>query len=479
MRLSDPSSRAASCRSKIQSSCFVRPATVLVAGALVAVSMCPPVEAGVLSRLRGAISSLWGDRAEKKHSASGARSQAASLNHKSAVVHERLEDTQRALLRATSIHDNLSHQLRTTEAKIVTTRHRVQIATRQYDAHLKLLGQRLAARQRTGRLSYVQLMLNARSLNDLARRAYYFNAVATRDGDLQEQLKADRLEMQRANNLLMAQWAQRRLLARAANRERVRIVTAASEQRATLRELNANRYALLSYAEAQEQSAREIEAMIGSLSARRSAILQSRNSDSRGAYSSSRRTSRIRSVSPLSAPGGRLRPMGIQEIAYHDTMRPLDSSRGSLRENFATSQDSDEHAGHNHSGNGYVLPVRGRLSSRFGMRYHPVLQRTKLHTGDDLAARQGTPFRAARSGKVLWSGWKKAYGNTVIVDHGDGVATLYGHASKLSVRAGQSVKAGDYIGNVGSTGWSTGPHLHFEVRKNGKPVNPKAYLRGR
>ena len=111
------------------------------------------------------------------------------------------------------------------------------------------------------------------------------------------------------------------------------------------------------------------------------------------------------------------------------------------------------------------------------MRYHPILQRRKLHTGDDVSAKSGTPFRSARDGKVLWSGWKKAYGNTVIVDHGDGVATLYGHASKLAVRAGERVKAGQYIGNVGSTGWSTGPHLHFEVRKNGKPVNPKSYLK--
>jgi murein DD-endopeptidase MepM/ murein hydrolase activator NlpD len=107
------------------------------------------------------------------------------------------------------------------------------------------------------------------------------------------------------------------------------------------------------------------------------------------------------------------------------------------------------------------------------------LRRRKLHTGDDLAARHGSPFKAARGGTVLWAGWKKAYGKTVIVDHGDGVATLYGHASKVGVRPGQNVRAGEYLGNVGSTGWSTGPHLHFEVRKNGKPVNPRAFLRRR
>jgi murein DD-endopeptidase MepM/ murein hydrolase activator NlpD len=89
----------------------------------------------------------------------------------------------------------------------------------------------------------------------------------------------------------------------------------------------------------------------------------------------------------------------------------------------------------------------------------------------------GAPIHAARSGRVLWAGWKKAYGNTIIVDVGNGMTVLYGHASKLGVRAGQPVAAGEYIGNVGSTGWSTGPHLHFEVRKNGKPVDPTSYLR--
>jgi murein DD-endopeptidase MepM/ murein hydrolase activator NlpD len=102
-----------------------------------------------------------------------------------------------------------------------------------------------------------------------------------------------------------------------------------------------------------------------------------------------------------------------------------------------------------------------------------------MHTGSDLAAGYGSPIRAARNGRVLWSGWKKAYGNTIIIDHGDGVSTLYGHASRLGVRPGQPIKAGEYIGNVGSTGWSTGPHLHFEVRKNGQPVNPSRYLRRR
>ena len=443
----------------------------------------------MLSRLKNAIGSLWGARAAKQEAASGARFQAAQINHRKAAIYDRLEDTQRALLQATVVHENYSRQLHQTEFKLVKTRRQVKIATRNYQDHRKLLGQRLAAMQRTGRLSYLQLMLSARSLNDLARRAYYFNAVAERDSKLQEQLENDRLELQRTQNLLMAEWAQRVRLAKAVNRERVRIASAAASQRSTLRELNSNRYALLAYAEAQDQSAQEIASMIGALSAKRSAIAsQARsysyarpapsNSNSARQVRQSRQARRVASPMAPLGPGGSLAPMPIKEIAYYDTMRPQSSAGGSLRESVSMSEHT-EGDGHNHSSGGYAMPVRGRLSSRFGMRYHPVLHRRKLHTGDDLAASSGTPFKAARDGKVLWSGWKKAYGNTIIVDHGDGVATLYGHASKLAVQTGQAVKAGQYIGNVGSTGWSTGPHLHFEVRKNGKPVNPDSYLKGK
>jgi len=125
---------------------------------------------------------------------------------------------------------------------------------------------------------------------------------------------------------------------------------------------------------------------------------------------------------------------------------------------------------------GWTLPARGRVSSRFGVRLHPVSGRRKLHTGDDIAAAHGTPIRAAKGGRVRWAGWKKAYGNTIIVDNGNGVSTLYAHASKLGVRSGQAVRAGQFIGKVGSTGFATGAHLHFEVRKNGRAIDPTGFL---
>ena len=121
----------------------------------------------------------------------------------------------------------------------------------------------------------------------------------------------------------------------------------------------------------------------------------------------------------------------------------------------------------------FINPVPGaRRTSGFGTRRHPISGRTKMHTGVDLAAPSGTTIRAAGAGKVITAAYLNGYGNTIVIDHGGGVSTLYGHCSRLYASVGQSVTTGQRIAAVGSTGYSTGPHCHFEVRINGRPVNP-------
>ena len=124
-------------------------------------------------------------------------------------------------------------------------------------------------------------------------------------------------------------------------------------------------------------------------------------------------------------------------------------------------------------------PVAGEvdMSSPFGMRLDPFLGRPAIHTGVDLRGDIGEPARATATGKVTIAGWDGGYGNMVEIDHGNGLATRYGHLSKILVKVGQFVRIGETVGLIGSTGRSTGPHLHYETRINGEAVDPQKFLR--
>ena len=129
------------------------------------------------------------------------------------------------------------------------------------------------------------------------------------------------------------------------------------------------------------------------------------------------------------------------------------------------------------SSSGFIRPVASStITSSYGPRVHPVTGQYKVHTGVDFAASTGTPFVAAKDGVVTAAEYHPAYGNMVIIDHGGGFSTLYAHASQLKVSVGQKVKQGQVVSLVGSTGYSTGPHAHFEIRINGQHVNPMDYI---
>lgn len=123
-----------------------------------------------------------------------------------------------------------------------------------------------------------------------------------------------------------------------------------------------------------------------------------------------------------------------------------------------------------------AMPLRAPITSPFGWRSHPIFHVRKFHTGVDIAGANHSVIRAADSGSVLYAGWYGGYGKVVIVSHGKGISTLYAHMACAAVEQGQSIHKGDIIGYEGTTGFSTGPHLHFEVRVDGKPNNPLNYV---
>ncbi|MGB9812485.1 MAG: peptidoglycan DD-metalloendopeptidase family protein [Thermovenabulum sp.] len=120
----------------------------------------------------------------------------------------------------------------------------------------------------------------------------------------------------------------------------------------------------------------------------------------------------------------------------------------------------------------FIKPVEGKITDGFGYRFHPIRKVYAMHYGIDITAPIGTPVRSTKSGKVIFSGVAGGYGNTVIIDHGNNIRSIYAHLYEVYVNSGQNVETGQVIGSVGSTGLSTGPHLHFEIKVNGNSVNP-------
>lgn len=132
------------------------------------------------------------------------------------------------------------------------------------------------------------------------------------------------------------------------------------------------------------------------------------------------------------------------------------------------------------SSTGFIYPIHGPITSPFGYRTHPIFKSRIFHSGIDIAGPNGGAIHASNDGRVIYAGWYGGYGKVVILDHGvingKPITTLYGHMSAINVSSGQNVKKGQTVGREGSTGYSTGPHCHFEVRVNGKPTNPLSYI---
>jgi murein DD-endopeptidase MepM/ murein hydrolase activator NlpD len=167
-----------------------------------------------------------------------------------------------------------------------------------------------------------------------------------------------------------------------------------------------------------------------------------------------------------------------QRAFYEQAEQQLASESTRLESQIRAMESSHRRTNKNMAvGSGKMAyPVHAQVTSPFGWRRHPIFGVRKFHTGVDLAGPNHSPIRAADSGSVLYTGWYGGYGKVVIISHGNGMATLYAHMSRTAAEVGQNVSKGDVIGYEGTTGFSTGPHLHFEVRVNGTPNNPLNFL---
>jgi murein DD-endopeptidase MepM/ murein hydrolase activator NlpD len=167
-----------------------------------------------------------------------------------------------------------------------------------------------------------------------------------------------------------------------------------------------------------------------------------------------------------------VRGIRAQKAQYENELAVMQAASNQLQALLAGVQSGER----NQTGFHVLRPVPGGITSPFGWRYHPILHIWRMHSGVDLQAWTGDPVHAAASGTVVFAGWEGGYGLLVVIDHHNGYSTAYGHNSKLYVSVGEHVTAGETISAVGMTGIATGPHVHFEVRHFGVPVNPVPFF---
>lgn len=285
-----------------------------------------------------------------------------------------------------------------------------------FELQTDALAARVDATYRSGEWVFIEWLLSAESIADLLDRTTMVQQIMERDEEIASELESDRLTLERAEQELL-----RTLDEVSAKRAEVK----AEEDR--LEGLHSSRDRKLK----DEQSAKN----------QKQALLAETKEN----------VARLKAIAAAEDA----------ESARIASMLKNGSSKGSGR--YAGSM-------------AWPCPGHTRVSSQFGMRYHPILHYNRMHTGVDISAPSGANLVAVGAGVVVSAGVSGGYGNCVMIDHGDGLVSVYAHMSRISVKKGQRLGTGQSIGAVGSTGLSTGPHLHFEIRVNGNPVNPLNYI---
>ena len=371
-----------------------------------------------------------------------------ALDAKVAGFDREIAGVQRQLDAAQSKLTALEAEQRMVEARLVEARAALALAKEELgrQAIAAYTGQSEAA-------SYASMLLKSSSLNDLASKRSYMRAVVgsqteaiaaterLRDqvGDLGKQVEASKAEARGQRDVVAGQRA-------TLQTSRDAQAVARAEVQAEIAQTDRLRAEVLDRKE-------EFEAELEDLEEESAAIaetLKRRQAEQAAAAAAAARAA-TSTTTPATVPGG----------------GPAPTSATTAPSAAAPSRAPGR----------LVHPVPGApITSPFGNRVHPIYGTVRMHTGIDFGADSGTAIRAAGDGVVVSASWYGGYGNATIIDHGGGLATLYGHQSSMAVGEGQKVTAGQTIGRVGCTGDCTGPHLHFETRVNGDPVNPANYL---
>ena len=337
-------------------------------------------------------------------------------------VSEQLRQIEEQLRQATAELGTIKEQRVAVENDITLNERQLAEAQKRLEGRESVFYKRVRDIYINGRLSYLDVVIGSKDFSDFANRLEVLKRIIDSDITLINEIKKERAEIEAHKQKLEA-------------------------DRAKLVEL--------------EKAALAKQAEIEQKKAERNVVLQKAQND---------RATAMQAIEELNASSAQVSAM----------LKERQAARAAAAAAAAAAAQSSGGQGASDNwvqGTGQLgWPVSGEITSPYGYRVHPIWGTTIYHSGIDIGVDDGTPVHAADGGVVVWSGWMGGYGYAVVIDHGNGLSTLYGHNSELAVDEGQSVAKGQVISYAGSTGNSTGPHVHFEVRVNGDPVDPMGYL---
>lgn len=338
-------------------------------------------------------------------------------------VSEQLRQIEEQLRQATAELGTIKEQRVAVENDITLNERQLAEAQKRLEGRESVFYKRVRDIYINGRLSYLDVVIGSKDFSDFANRLEVLKRIIDSDITLINEIKKERADIEAHKQKLEA-------------------------DRAKLVEL--------------EKSALAKQTEIEQKKAERNVVLQKAQND---------RATAMQAIEELNASSAQVSAMLKERQAARAAAAAAAAS--------ASAQSSGGQGASDNwvQGTGQLgWPVSGEITSPYGYRVHPIWGTTIYHSGIDIGVDEGTPVHAADGGVVVWSGWMGGYGYAVVIDHGNGLSTLYGHNSELAVDEGQSVAKGQVISYAGSTGNSTGPHVHFEVRVNGDPVDPMGYL---
>lgn len=332
-------------------------------------------------------------------------------------VSEQLRQIEEQLRQAQQQLDSIQQQRISVENDITVNEKLLAEAQKRLEGREAVFYKRVRDIYINGRLSYLDVVIGSKDFTDFANRLEILKRIIDSDIKLIEEIKKERAEI-----------AARKQALEQSRAKLVELEKAAAAKRAEI-----------------EQKKKE-----------REVVLQKAQND---------RATAMQAVEELNASSAQITAL----------LKARQAERAAARAAAAAQQSSPTYSWVQGSGQ-LGWPVSGEITSPYGYRTHPIWGTTIYHSGIDIGVDEGTPVHAADGGTVAWSGWMGGYGYAVVIDHGNGMSILYGHNSELAVSEGQDVGKGQVIAYAGSTGNSTGPHVHFEVRISGDPVDPMGYL---